>query len=75
MMFSQDTFARVRRAENIKMAAVIQFLKENDLSLDTSVDVFITVSRNNKLIACGGFPAILLNVSPSAHPFAVKGSR
>ncbi|MBB1200191.1 [citrate (pro-3S)-lyase] ligase [Enterobacteriaceae bacterium 89] len=53
-MFSQETFTRVRRAENIKMAEVTQFLKENDLSLDTSVDIFITVSRDNRLIACGG---------------------
>ena len=36
------------------MAAIAQFLKENDLSVDTTVEVFITVTRDDRLIACGG---------------------
>lgn len=53
-MFSQDLFTQVKRAENSPMAAVTQFLKENGLSVDTTVEVFITVSRDSRLIACGG---------------------
>lgn len=36
------------------MAEIAQFLHENDLSVDTTVEVFITVTRDEKLIACGG---------------------
>lgn len=36
------------------MAAIAQFLKENDLSVDTTVEIFITVTRDDRLIACGG---------------------
>ncbi len=36
------------------MAEIAHFLKENDLSVDTTVEVFITVSRDDRLIACGG---------------------
>ncbi|MTH44875.1 [citrate (pro-3S)-lyase] ligase [Intestinirhabdus alba] len=53
-MFGNNVFARVKRSENRKMAAITQFLKENDLSVDTTVEVFITVSRDDRLIACGG---------------------
>lgn len=53
-MFSNNVFTRVKRSENIKMAAITQFLKENDLSIDTTVEVFITVTRDDRLIACGG---------------------
>ncbi|EMN3918270.1 [citrate (pro-3S)-lyase] ligase [Citrobacter farmeri] len=53
-MFGNNVFTRVKRSENIKMAAITQFLKENDLSVDTTVEVFITVTRDEKLIACGG---------------------
>ena len=45
---------RVKRSENKKMAEIAQFLHENDLSVDTTVEVFITVTRDEKLIACGG---------------------
>ena len=53
-MFGNNVFTRVKRSENIKMAAITQFLKENDLSVDTTVEVFITVTRDEKIIACGG---------------------
>lgn len=49
-----DVFGQVTRSENIKMAAITQFLKENDLSVDTTVEVFITVMRDERLIVCGG---------------------
>lgn len=53
-MFGNDTFSHVKRSENKRMAEITQFLHENDLSVDTTVEVFITVTRNEKLIACGG---------------------
>ncbi len=53
-MFGNTVFAQVKRAENIKMSAITQFLSENDLSIDTTVEVFIIVTRNDRLIACGG---------------------
>ncbi|AYN27161.1 MULTISPECIES: [citrate (pro-3S)-lyase] ligase [Buttiauxella] len=53
-MFGNTVFAQVKRAENIKMSAITHFLRENDLSIDTTVEVFITVTRDDKLIACGG---------------------
>ncbi|HKM95627.1 MAG TPA: [citrate (pro-3S)-lyase] ligase [Buttiauxella sp.] len=53
-MFGNTVLSQVKRAENIKMSAIVQFLRENDLSIDTTVEVFITVTRNDQLIACGG---------------------
>ncbi len=53
-MFGNNVFTRVKRSENKKMAEIAHFLKENDLSVDTTVEVFITVSRDDRLIACGG---------------------
>lgn len=53
-MYGNTVFARVKRNENKKIAGIIQFLKENDLSIDTTVEIFITVLRNDRLIACGG---------------------
>ncbi|WP_436857120.1 [citrate (pro-3S)-lyase] ligase [Citrobacter tructae] len=53
-MFGNTYFTRVKRSDNIKMAAIAQFLKNNDLSVDTTVEVFITVMRDDRLIACGG---------------------
>ncbi|HBC7430481.1 TPA: [citrate (pro-3S)-lyase] ligase [Providencia rettgeri] len=54
IMFENITFNQVKRHENRKLTEITQFLKENDLELDSSIDVFITISRNEKLIACGG---------------------
>ncbi|EKT66365.1 [citrate (pro-3S)-lyase] ligase [Providencia alcalifaciens] len=53
-MFDSITFNQVKRHENRKLNDITQFLKENDLDIDASVDVFITITRNEKLIACGG---------------------
>ncbi|WP_272689962.1 [citrate (pro-3S)-lyase] ligase [Providencia sp. PROV152] len=53
-MFENITFNQVKRHENRKLAEIAQFLKENDLDIDSSIDVFITITRNDKLIACGG---------------------
>lgn len=69
-MFSQTVFAQVKRAENKKIAAITQFLRENDLSIDTSVEVFITVSRDDRLIACGGIAGNIIKcvaISESAR--------
>lgn len=64
-MFGNTVFAQVKRAENIKMSAITQFLRENDLSIDTTVEVFITVTRNDRLIACGGAGNIIKCVAIS----------
>lgn len=40
-MFGNNVFTRVKRSENKKMAEIAHFLKENDLSVDTTVEVFI----------------------------------
>ncbi len=53
-MFGNTVFTRVKRSENKKIAGITQFLRENDLSIDTTVEIFITVTRNEHLIACGG---------------------
>lgn len=69
-MFAQTVFARVRRAENKKIAAITQFLRENDLSIDTTVEVFITVTRDDRLIACGGIAGNIIKcvaISESAR--------
>ena len=47
-MFGNDICTRVKRSENKKMAEIAQFLHENDLSVDTTVEVFITVTRDEK---------------------------
>lgn len=69
-MFPQTVFAQVKRAENKKIAAITQFLHQNDLSIDTTVDVFITVSRDDRLIACGGIAGNIIKcvaISESAR--------
>jgi len=53
-MFINNVFMQVKRSENIKMAEITSFLKENDLSVDTTVEIFITITRDERLIACGG---------------------
>jgi len=53
-MFAQTVFAQIKRTEHKKIAAITQFLHENDLDIDTRVDVFITVTRDEQLVACGG---------------------
>ncbi|ROR14741.1 [citrate (pro-3S)-lyase] ligase [Erwinia sp. JUb26] len=69
-MLSQCVFSQVKRAENRKMAAIIQFLRHNDLNIDTSVEVFITVTRDEQLIACGGIAGNIIKcvaISESAR--------
>jgi len=53
-MFSNTLFSRVRRADNNKIAVITQFLHDNSLSIDTTVEIFITATRNGTLVACGG---------------------
>lgn len=53
-MFDNTVFMRVKRNENKKIAEITQFLRGNDLRIDTTVEIFITATRNEKLIACGG---------------------
>ncbi|UNH43622.1 [citrate (pro-3S)-lyase] ligase [Moellerella wisconsensis] len=53
-MFEQIAFHQVKRHENRKIIEISKFLQENNLDIDSSVDVFITVTKNDKLIACGG---------------------
>ncbi len=53
-MFGNTVFTQVKRCENKKIADITRFLRANDLSIDTTVDVFITVTRDEQLIACGG---------------------
>lgn len=53
-MFGNTVFTRVKRNENKKIAEITQFLRENELSIDTTVEIFITATRNERLIACGG---------------------
>lgn len=69
-MLSHCVFSQVKRAENRKMAAIIQFLRHNDLNIDTSVEVFITVIRDEQLIACGGIAGNIIKcvaISESAR--------
>lgn len=76
IMFGNDICTRVKRSENKKMAEIAQFLHENDLSVDTTVEVFITVTRDEKLIACGGIAGNIIKcVMLSVNPFAVKDWR
>lgn len=53
-MFEQIAFHQVKRHENRKIIEISKFLQENNLDIDSSVDVFITVTKNDNLIACGG---------------------
>ncbi|MFG1172803.1 [citrate (pro-3S)-lyase] ligase [Erwiniaceae bacterium CAU 1747] len=69
-MLSHCVFAQVKRAENRKMAAIIQFLRSNGLNIDTSIEVFITVTRDDHLIACGGIAGNIIKcvaISESAR--------
>lgn len=47
-------FNRINRSDHQQIAEITRFLRANDLNIDTTVEVFITVSRNEKLVACGG---------------------
>ncbi len=53
-MLGNNVFTQVKRSETHKMAEIKQFLKANDLSVDKTVEIFITIRRDETLIACGG---------------------
>lgn len=69
-MFDNLLISRVRRSENGKIAAITQFLNENDLRIDTTIEEFITLSRDGMLIACGGLAGNIIKcvaISDSAR--------
>ncbi|KFC82676.1 [citrate (pro-3S)-lyase] ligase [Buttiauxella agrestis] len=69
-MFSNTVLARVKRAENKKMAEITRFLRANSLSIDTTVEIFITLTRDEQLIACGGIAGNIIKcvaISESAR--------
>lgn len=47
-------FRRIKRSDHQRIVEITHFLRENDLNIDTSVEVFITVSVDERLVACGG---------------------
>lgn len=53
-MYNSTIFNRVNRSEYKKIAEITKFLRKNDLNIDTTVEVFITITRNGEIIACGG---------------------
>ncbi|AVJ18411.1 [citrate (pro-3S)-lyase] ligase [Serratia sp. MYb239] len=53
-MLAGAIFNRVYRTEHQAIADIRAFLRANDLNIDTTVEVFITVTQNDKLMACGG---------------------
>lgn len=53
-MFGNNVFIWVKCFENKKMVEIVYFFKENDLSVDIIVEVFIIVSCDDCFIVCGG---------------------
>ncbi|MFC0225128.1 [citrate (pro-3S)-lyase] ligase [Serratia aquatilis] len=54
-MFSEEfIFKQIPRSAHQDIAVIQQFLRNNGLNIDTSVDVFIRVMRHGELVACGG---------------------
>lgn len=53
-MYDSMVFNQVKRSEKKKIAEIIEFLHLNDLEMDTSVEIFITISHDEQLLACGG---------------------
>lgn len=53
-MYNSTIFNRVKRSEFKKIAEIVKFLRQNDLNIDTTVEEFITVTRDSQIIACGG---------------------
>ncbi|VFS45427.1 [Citrate [pro-3S]-lyase] ligase [Budvicia aquatica] len=53
-MYNSTIFSQVKRSDYKKIAEITKFLRKNDLNIDTSVEIFITVTRDNQIIACGG---------------------
>ncbi len=53
-MLGDAVFNRVKRLDHKNIAAINAFLRSNDLNIDTTVEVFITVTQGEQLVACGG---------------------
>ncbi|WP_127958248.1 [citrate (pro-3S)-lyase] ligase [Serratia microhaemolytica] len=53
-MFSDAVFNCVKRSDHKNIALISAFLRSNDLNIDTTVEVFITVTQDDQLVACGG---------------------
>lgn len=67
-MLDEALFNRVKRSDHKSIADITAFLRSNGLSIDTTVEVFITVTRNDKLLACGGIAGNIIKcvaISPS----------
>ncbi|AJI94087.1 [citrate (pro-3S)-lyase] ligase [Yersinia ruckeri] len=47
-------FRIIKRSDHQHIVEITRFLRENDLNIDSTVEVFITVSIDEKLVACGG---------------------
>ncbi|MGG5415498.1 [citrate (pro-3S)-lyase] ligase [Edwardsiella tarda] len=69
-MFSNTVFTQVKRSEQKRIADITQFLRENGLNIDTSVEIFICAMRDHKIIACGGIAGDIIKcvaISASAR--------
>ena len=53
-MSADVCWSRVLSTETRKLSDISAFLLTNGLLRDADIDIFITLTRNNKLIACGG---------------------
>lgn len=53
-MFDDPMFNRVKRSNHKVISEINAFLRRNDLNIDSTVEEFITVTQNEKLVACGG---------------------
>ncbi len=68
-----DIFTRVKRSENKKMAKSPNSCMKMIWSVDTTVEVFITVTRDEKSLSRAvELPEILLNALLSVNPSVVK---
>lgn len=72
-MFGNTVFTQVQRSDNKRMADIAQFLRTHDLSIDSTVEVFITVSRNERLIACGGIAGNIIKCVAIGEAFRGEG--
>lgn len=53
-MLGDAVFNRVKRSDHKAISEISAFLRSNDLNIDTTVEIFITVTQHDKLVACGG---------------------
>jgi len=54
MFGDNQQFVQVSASDTAKLAEIKLFLRENGLTADAGVSVFLTAWRNGRLIACGG---------------------